>query len=93
MAVNVIIPTPLRNLTNGQDTVQAEGANVTEIVKNLEATYPGIGNRLYDDGGNLRRFINFYVNGEDIRFLESGNTPLKDGDELSIVPAVAGGSR
>lgn len=91
MAVNVIIPTPLRNLTGGADTVQAEGANVSELVKNLEAAYPGIGNRLYDDAGTLRRFINFYVNGEDIRFLQSGDTPLKDGDELSIVPAVAGG--
>ena len=91
MAVNVIIPTPLRPLTGGADTVQAEGANVSELVKNLEAAYPGIGNRLYDDSGNLRRFINFYVNGEDIRFLQSGETALKDGDELSIVPAVAGG--
>jgi molybdopterin synthase sulfur carrier subunit len=92
MAINVIIPTPLRNLTGGADAVQADGANVSELVKNLEVTYPGIGNRLYDDSGNLRRFINFYVNGEDIRFLQSGETPLKDGDELSIVPAVAGGN-
>jgi len=91
MAVNVIIPTPLRTLTGGADTVEATGANVNELVKNLEAAYPGIGNRLYDDSGNLRRFINFYVNGEDIRFLQSGETALKDGDELSIVPAVAGG--
>jgi len=91
MAVNVIIPTPLRTLTGGADTVEATGANVNELVKNLEVAYPGIGNRLYDDSGNLRRFINFYVNGEDIRFLQSGETALKDGDELSIVPAVAGG--
>jgi len=91
MAINVIIPTPLRTLTGGADTVESSGATVNELVKNLEAAYPGIGNRLYDDSGNLRRFINFYVNGEDIRFLESGETALKDGDELSIVPAVAGG--
>ena len=91
MAVNVIIPTPLRPLTGGADTVEATGTTVNELVKNLEASYPGIGNRLYDDSGNLRRFINFYVNGEDIRFLQSGETALKDGDELSIVPAVAGG--
>lgn len=91
MAINVIIPTPLRNLTNGQDTVQIEGANVGEVIKNLEVSYPGIGARLSDESGNLRRFINFYVNGEDIRFLQSAETALKDGDEVSIVPAVAGG--
>jgi len=91
MAVNVIIPTPLRPLTGGADTVEATGTTVNELVKNLEASYPGIGNRLYDDSGNLRRFINFYVNGEDIRLLQSGETVFKDGDELSIVLAVAGG--
>jgi sulfur-carrier protein len=91
MAISVLIPTPLRTLTSGQDTVQVEAANVKELVSALEAAYPGMGNRLSDDAGTLRRFINFYVNGEDIRFLQSAETPLKDGDELSIVPAVAGG--
>ncbi len=91
MAINVIIPTPLRTLTGGQDTVQIEASNVKELVAALETTFPGMGNRLADDTGTLRRFINFYVNGEDIRFLQSEETPLKDGDELSIVPAVAGG--
>ncbi|MGO8670995.1 MAG: MoaD/ThiS family protein [Capsulimonadaceae bacterium] len=91
MAVNVIIPTPLRGLTGGEDTVRADAATVTELVQVLDAAYPGLAGRLTDDSGSLRRFINFYVNGEDIRFLQVGDTPLKDGDEVSIVPAVAGG--
>ena len=91
MAVNVIIPTPLRNLTGGLDTVQIEAGSVSELVKALETAYPGIGNRLSDESGNLRRFINIYVNGEDIRFLQVAETPLKSGDEVSIVPAIAGG--
>jgi len=91
MAISVLIPTPLRGLTADQDTVQAEAASVAELVTVLETAYPGMGNRLTDDSGNLRRFINLYVNGEDIRFLQSAETPLKDGDEVSIVPAIAGG--
>jgi molybdopterin synthase sulfur carrier subunit len=91
MAISVLIPTPLRTLTNGQETVAVEAATVADLIKGLERDYPGMGNRLTDDGGNLRRFINIYVNGEDIRFLQSADTPLKEGDEVSIVPAIAGG--
>ena len=92
MPVSVLIPTPLRNLTQNQDTVQAEAATVTELVNTLEAGYPGIGGRLRGEDGSLRRFINIYVNDEDIRFLNGADTPLKDGDQVSIVPAIAGGS-
>jgi len=91
MAVNVLIPTPLRNLTGGKDTVDVEATSINDLVKALESAYPGIGNRLSAEDGTLRRFINLYLNGEDIRFLQSGETPLKDGDEVSIVPAIAGG--
>ena len=92
MAVSVLIPTPLRNLTQGQDTVEAEAANVSVLVDVLEAQYPGMGGRLRGDDGTLRRFINIYVNDEDIRFLNGAETPLKDGDQVSIVPAIAGGN-
>ncbi len=92
MPVSVLIPTPLRNLTQNEDTVQAEAATVTELVNTLEASYPGIGGRLRGEDGTLRRFINIYVNDEDIRFLQGADTPLKDGDQVSIVPAIAGGN-
>jgi molybdopterin synthase sulfur carrier subunit len=92
MPVSVLIPTPLRNLTQNQDTVQADAATVTELVNTLEASYPGIGGRLRGDDGTLRRFINIYVNDEDIRFLNGADTALKDGDQVSIVPAIAGGN-
>jgi sulfur-carrier protein len=92
MAVKVKIPTPLRGLTNNQDTVDADGAaTVSEVVQNLEQNYPGMRERLLDDQGELRRFVNIYVNGEDIRFLDNLATAIKAGDEVSIVPAVAGG--
>ena len=91
MAVSVLIPTPLRGLTHNQDTVTVEPSTVDQMVVSLEAQYPGIGNRLRDDSGVLRRFINIYVNDEDIRFLEGKDTVLKDGDNVSIVPAIAGG--
>lgn len=92
MAVKVKIPTPLRGLTNNQDTVEADGAGtVAEVVQNLERDFPGMRERLLDDQGELRRFVNIYVNGEDIRFMENLATALKPGDEVSIVPAVAGG--
>jgi len=90
MAVTVRIPTPLRTLTNGQDEVQAEGANVGALVENLESSYPGIKERLCDDKG-VRRFVNVYVNEEDIRFLDNLETPLDEGAVVSIVPAIAGG--
>jgi len=91
MAIKVRIPTPLQKLTQNQAEVEVEGDNVKSALLNLEEKYPGIRERLYDDKGILRRFINFYVNEEDIRHIKSEDTPLKDGDELSIVPAIAGG--
>ncbi len=87
-----MVPTPLRNLTQGQDTVEVEAAHVAALVDALEAQYPGMGGRLRGDDGTLRRFINIYVNDEDIRFLQGAETPLKDSDQVSIVPAIAGGS-
>ena len=89
--IKVRIPTPLRPLTKGQGEVESKGANVTEMIDNLEASHPGLKDRLCDDKGELRRFVNVYVNEEDIRFLKGRDTLLKDGDEVSIVPAIAGG--
>ncbi len=91
MSVSVRIPTPLRKLTGGADEVAIEGTNVGEIIENLEAAHPGLKERLCDDAGEIRRFVNVYVNDEDVRFLEGRATVLKDGDEVSIVPAIAGG--
>jgi len=91
MSVSVRIPTPLRKLTGGADEVAVEGANVGEIIENLEAAHPGLKERLCDEAGEIRRFVNVYVNDEDVRFLEGRATALKDGDEVSIVPAIAGG--
>ena len=90
--VKVRIPTPLQKLTAGQAEVEGEGANIGEVFAGLEEKYPGIRERIYDEEGNLRRFINIYVNEEDIRFLDGENTPLKDGDDVSVIPAIAGGS-
>ena len=92
MAVSVLIPTPLRNLTGGQDTVSMDATSVSTLVDTLEQQHPGMGGRLRGDDGSLRRFINIYVNDEDIRFLQGADTPLKDGDQVSIVPAIAGGN-
>lgn len=92
MAVKVLIPTPLQKLTNDQAEIQCDGSTIHELLASLEATCPGIKDRLCDESGQLRRFVNFYVNSEDIRFLQGPETPLKDGDEVSIVPAIAGGS-
>jgi molybdopterin synthase sulfur carrier subunit len=91
MSVTVRIPTPLRKLTNGADEVTVEGATIGELVDNLEAAHPGLKERLCDDAGEIRRFVNVYLNDEDVRFLEGRNTALKDGDQVSIVPAIAGG--
>lgn len=91
MAVKVLIPTPLQKLTHDQATVECDGNNVSELLESLEQSCPGIKARLCDDKGELRRFVNFYVNNEDIRFLEGTNTPLQSGDEVSIIPAIAGG--
>jgi molybdopterin synthase sulfur carrier subunit len=89
MPVTVRIPTPLRSLTKGTAEVQAKGDTVDDLVLDLERQFPGMKERLVDEGGALRRFINM----EDIRFLQAGHTALKDGDHVSIVPAIAGGGR
>ena len=91
MAVLVRIPTPLRTLTKGVAEVQADASTVTDLIEVLERQFPGLKERLLEDGGQLRRFINLYVNEEDIRFLEGAKTSLKTGDQVSIVPAIAGG--
>lgn len=91
MSVSVRIPTPLRSLTAGQDVVAAAGENLQQLVLDLEQNYPGIGDRVVDEDGEIRRFVNVFVNGEDVRFLDGLHTALQDGDEVSIVPAVAGG--
>ena len=87
----VRIPTPLRKLTNGQEEVSAQGGTIAAIIANLETQYPGLKERICDDQGKVRRFVNIFKNDEDIRFLQSLETPVGDGDELSIVPAIAGG--
>ena len=91
MSIKVLIPTPLQKFTRDQATINVEGGTIAELLESLDQDFPGIKARLCDDQGELRRFINFYVNSEDIRFLEGKNTALNAGDEVSIVPAVAGG--
>ncbi len=91
MAVNVRIPAPLRTLTADQELVSIEGATLADLVQNLEVSYPGMRERLCEDDGELRRFVNVFVNGEDVRFLSGLASELAEGDEVSIVPAVAGG--
>ena len=91
MSVNVRIPAPLRPLTNNLDVVAAEGGSVLAIIDGLDTAYPGIKDRICDETGEIRRFVNVYVNGDDVRFLQGIDTTLKAGDEVSIVPAVAGG--
>ena len=91
MAVLVRIPTPLRSLTKGQAEVQVAADNVADLIEDLEKQFPGIKERLVDEGGEVRRFINFYINEEDVRFLQGSKTELKTGDQVSIVPAIAGG--
>lgn len=93
MAVAVRIPTPLRKITQDKETVQANGKTVGEIVEDLEKQYPGLKERLCDERGELRRFVNLYLNDEDIRFAKGKETAVKDGDEISIIPAIAGGRR
>ena len=91
MAVSVRIPTPLRKFTNGQSDVEIEGESVGEVIDNLEASHNGIKEKLIDESGSIRRFVNVYLNEEDIRFLEGADTEVKDGDSVTIVPAIAGG--
>lgn len=90
MAVKVRIPTPLQKLTDGRDEVEGEPGTIISLVNNLDKRFPGIGERI-SEGGRIRRFINIYLNDEDIRFLKNEETEVKDGDEVSIVPAIAGG--
>ena len=87
------IPTPLRKLTQGKEEVTAAGGTVGALIANLEAQYPGIKERICDAGGQVRRFVNIFANDEDIRFLKNLETAVKDTDEISIVPAIAGGAR
>ena len=91
MAKKVRIPTPLRKLTNNEELVEVNGATIADAIAELQTRYPGIQERLVDEKGDVRRFVNVYVNEEDIRFLKNQQTPLKDGDEISIIPAIAGG--
>ena len=91
MPVHVRIPTPLRSLTKGNAEVQAKGHTVEGLVEDLERQFPGLKDRLMDESGELRRFINIYVNEEDIRFMDGKKTALKNSDVVSIVPAIAGG--
>ena len=91
MSLSVRIPTQLRTLTGGAGEVQVEGSTVGEALKALDAAHPGMGDRLFDEAGNLRRFVNVFLADEDVRFLDGLATPVTDGQTLSIVPAVAGG--
>tara|TARA_Y100001001_G_scaffold30110_1_gene25143 strand:- start:596 stop:880 length:285 start_codon:yes stop_codon:yes gene_type:complete len=91
MAIKVRIPTPLMKLTDNQSEVSAEGETISDIINNLENQFNGIKDRICEENGSPRRFINIYINEEDIRFLEGEKTAVKDGDEISIIPAIAGG--
>ena len=92
MAVKVRIPSPLQKFTQDKSEVEAGGETVRAVIDDLEKQYPGIGERIRDENGAVRRFINVYVNGEDVRFMSQDDTPVKEGDEVSIIPAIAGGS-
>ncbi|MDE0342254.1 MAG: MoaD/ThiS family protein [Deltaproteobacteria bacterium] len=91
MSVRVRVPTPLRKFTQGSDEVDVNGDTVLAMLEDLEQKHPGIKERIMDESGKVRRFVNVYVNGDDIRFLQNVDTALKDGDSISIVPAIAGG--
>jgi len=91
MSVKVRIPTPLQKLTNQKGLVEVEASSITDLIEKLEQSFPGIKERICDEGGKVRRFVNLYLNEEDIRFLSQEETSIKDGDEVSIVPAIAGG--
>ncbi len=92
MPIKVRIPSPLQKLTGNQSEVEASGVSVKELIDNLEKSFPGIKDRICDEEGKIRKFINIYVNEEDVRFLKQRETPLKEGDEVSIIPAIAGGA-
>jgi molybdopterin converting factor small subunit len=90
MGITIKIPVPLRKFTQGQGTVEAEGENIATVLKDLDSRYPGVRERLYE-GEEIRRFINVYLNEEDIRFLSGEKTAVQDGDRISIIPAISGG--
>ena len=92
MAVTVKIPTQLRTLTDGRDRVEADGASIEQVIAALDRSHPGLQKRVLDDSGQLRRFVNVYVNGEDVRFLQGLETEVPEKAEVSIIPAVAGGA-
>jgi molybdopterin synthase sulfur carrier subunit len=87
----VRIPAPLRKLTGELELIDASGSTISEVLSNIEKAFPGLKERICDESGQVRRFVNIFVNDEDIRFLEETSTPVKDSDEISIVPAIAGG--
>jgi molybdopterin synthase sulfur carrier subunit len=91
MSIQIRVPTPLRKFTAGAEAVTAEGATIGALVDDIEQRHPGIKEKICDDAGKVRRFVNIYINGDDIRFLNNLDSPVKDGDEVSIVPAIAGG--
>jgi molybdopterin synthase sulfur carrier subunit len=91
MAVTIRIPTTLRPLSGGNSTVEVAGATLGEVLTNLEAAHPGFKDRLFDDQGGLRRFVNLFVADDDVRYLQGLDTPVPDGETVSIIPAVAGG--
>jgi molybdopterin synthase sulfur carrier subunit len=91
MSVRVRVPTPLRRFTAGNGEVDAAGASLKDVINDLESRHPGMRDRLLDEKGEIRRFVNIYVNGDDVRFLDQLNSAVKDGDDISIVPAIAGG--
>ncbi|MBI5178376.1 MAG: MoaD/ThiS family protein [Nitrospinae bacterium] len=92
MAITVRVPTPLQKVTGGKGEVSAVGSTIREIFADMEKNHPGLKERIYSEDGELRRFINIYINEEDIRFLESEDSKVKDGDVISIIPAIAGGT-
>lgn len=92
MPIRVRVPTPLRRFTGGNDEITAEGDSIIAVIEDLERRHPGMRERLLDDKGELRRFVNIYLNGDDIRFLNQLTSKVKDGDDISIVPAIAGGA-
>jgi sulfur-carrier protein len=91
VSVTVRIPTPLRTVTGGNATVDADGSTVGEVLKSLDAAYPGIGERVLDGAGKVRRFVNIFLDDQDIRFAQGLDTPVREGTTISIIPAVAGG--
>ncbi|WP_028950182.1 MoaD/ThiS family protein [Sulfurihydrogenibium subterraneum] len=93
MAITVRIPTALRRITQGQGEVTVEASSIAQLIDALEKEFPGIKERLVDENGEIRKFVNFFVNDEDIRFSQGKDTPLKDGDVVAIIPAIAGGNK